>query len=265
MNGPDPEESAALEAAQAAERSRAARDWRGLADARLRQGQAAREAGDLVSAEEHSRAALSLYLMFEDGYDAGRTLAALGQIRYLMDDYAEAIDLSEQAAERLPGDVATLTGLGYAEWRAGSPSDAEATFSQALRWDSRAALALSGRGQVRAELGKYDDAVDDLDRALRLPLTHEAEADARSARALALASLGRPEEAATELATSLRLDPDQPRSRLRAGRIAALTGRRAEARAEVKRALNGHPALTERERDAAIQLLAELDAALPSR
>jgi tetratricopeptide (TPR) repeat protein len=265
MDSPEGGEPFSTDAARAADESHAASDWRGLAGARLRLGQAAREAGDLAGAEEHSRSALSLYLMLEDGYAAGQALVSLAQIRYLMGDYAAAVDLSLQAAGRLPGDTMALTGLGYAEWRAGSPSDAEATFSQALRWDSTAAPALAGRGQVRAELGKYASALDDLDRALSQPLEQDLEADARSARALALAGLGQAEEAGTELAASLRIDPTQPRSRLRAGRIAALAGRWNEARAEIGRALNGRPALSDTERDTAARLLARLNGTLPAR
>jgi tetratricopeptide (TPR) repeat protein len=142
------------------------------ASRRIVKPDAAREAGDLVSAEEHSRAALSLYIMTEDSYSAARTLISLAEIRYLMGDYTGAIDLNTQAAERLPGDNAALTDLAYAEWRAGSAADAEVTFSQVLHWDSDIAPALAGRGQVRAELGNYASALDDLDRALKFPPDH---------------------------------------------------------------------------------------------
>jgi tetratricopeptide (TPR) repeat protein len=240
-------------------------DWREQAVAHLRLGQAAQKAGDLAGADELTRSALSFYLMLQDGYAAGQVLISLAQIRYLMGDYAAAVELSMRAVRRLPGNAVALTGLGYAEWRAGSPSDAEATFNQALRWDSSAVLALAGRGQVRAELGKYAAALDDLDRALGNQLDRDLEADARSARALALAGLGQAEEAGTELAQSLRIDPDHPRSQLRAGRIAALAGHRDEARAQIKRALNGRPALPTTERDRAVRLLARLSASPPIR
>lgn len=259
MSASDRGEAASMSAARAADEHRAASDWRGLASARLRQANAARETGDLAGAEEHARAALSLYIMIEDGYSAARTLTSLAEIRYLMGDYTGAIDLNGQAAERLPGDTAALTGLAYAEWRAGSAADAEVTFSRVLHWDSDNVPALSGRGQVRADLGNYASALDDLDQALKFPLDRDTEADARSARALALAGLGRPEEARTELASSFRLDLDRSRSRLRASRIATLVGDQDEARAEIERALKGRPALSEAERDSAARLLARLD------
>jgi tetratricopeptide (TPR) repeat protein len=129
------------------------------------------------------------------------------------------------------------------------------TFSQVLRWASDTAAALAGRGQVRADLGNYGEALDDLDRALKFPMDREAEADARSARALALAGLRRADEAQDELLASFQLEPDRARTRLRAGRIAALSGHREEARAEVERALKGHPALSRSEKESASRLL----------
>jgi tetratricopeptide (TPR) repeat protein len=130
--------------------------------------------------------------------------------------------LARQAVDRMPGDVVALTGLAYAQWRGGSPADAEATFDQALKWDSETPLALAGRGQIRADLGRYEWALDDLDRALRFNLTREEEADVRSARALALAGLGHEAEARDELVASLRRDPERGRSKARADRIAAI-------------------------------------------
>lgn len=196
--------------------------------------------------------------MLEDSYSAARTLTSLGDLRFMAGDYTGAAELNRQAAERIPGDTKALTGLAYAEWRAGSPADAEVTFSQVLRWESDTAPALAGRGQVRADLGNYAAALDDLDRALKLSLDRDTEADTRAARALALAGLGRAAEASSELAASLRIDPDRARSRLRAGRIAALAGRDEEARAEVERALKGQSALSKAERYSANRLLTRL-------
>jgi tetratricopeptide (TPR) repeat protein len=222
-------EAASLEAvARAADDYATAGDWRGLADARRRQADLARSVGDLDHAEEYLRAALSLFVMLDDGYCAGRALTSLAEIRFTVGDYPAAAELSRQAAERMPGDTAALTNLAYAEWQAGSPADADVTFSQALRWDADEAAALAGRGQVRADLGNYSPALDDLDRALKFPLGKQAEADARSARALALAGLGRTADAHAELAESLRLDPGRPRTRLRADRITALAGDHAD-------------------------------------
>jgi tetratricopeptide (TPR) repeat protein len=248
-------EAARLDAARAVDEYRAAGDWRGLADARQRQADLARAAGDLAASEEYLRAALSVYIMLSDSYSAGRVLASLAESRFLAGDYIGAADLDRQAVERLPGDTEALTGLAYAEWQAGSPADAEVTFSQVLRWASDTVAALAGRGQVRADLENYGEALDDLDRALGFPMERDAEADARSARALALAGLGRTDAAHKELLASLQLAPDRARTRLRAGRIAAIAGHLEEARVEVERALRGRPALSRSEKESASRLL----------
>jgi tetratricopeptide (TPR) repeat protein len=217
-------ETARADAARAADERESAGDWRGLADARRRQADLDRSAGDLDQAEDHLRAARSLYIMLDDGYWAARALASLAEIRLSRGDYQKAAQLSNQAADGIPGDTEALTTLAYAEWQAGSPADAEMTFSLVLHWDADTADALAGRGQVRADLGSYSLALDDLDRALKFPLDADAEADVHSARALALAGLGRAADAQADLAESLRLVPGRPRTKGRADRIATLFG-----------------------------------------
>lgn len=235
-------------------------DLRRFANASLRHAEVARTAGDSSGSERYFREALSMFIVLDDRYSSARVLSMIADLRYLDGDYLAAADLNRQAVERMPGDVQALTGLAYAQWRAGSPADAEATFNEVLRWDSRMALALAGRGQIRADLGRYDDALDDLDQALALQLAREAETDARSARALALAGLGRAAEAHEELATILERDPKRARSRLRAGRIAAILGEQDNIRSEIELALSGQPALSSAEREAARRVLLALRA-----
>jgi tetratricopeptide (TPR) repeat protein len=244
--------------AEALDKFHAARNWRRVGDARVLQADIARARGDLAGAELRLREALSIFYALEDRYAAARALSAIAELHFAAGDYAAAAELNRHAVERMPGYVTALTGLGYAQWLAGSPADAEATFGQALRWDSGTAMALAGRGQVRADLGRYEPALDDLDRALQLDLTSDAEADARSARALALAGLGRVGEGEAELETAVRLAPDRPRTRLRAGRIAAILGHSDEGREEIQRALSGRPALSSVERESARRILESL-------
>jgi len=221
----------------------------------VQDGEAAWAAGDSSSAEHHFREALSMFIVLDDRYSAARALSMIAELRYLDGDYTAAADLNRQAVERMPGDVHALTGLAYAQWRAGSAADAEATFDEVLRWDSQMALALAGRGQIRADLGRYEYALDDLDQALALRLAQEIETDARSARAVALAGLGRVAEAHEELTAILERDPERARSRLRAGRVAAILGEHDKIRSEMKLALGGHPALSSAEREAARRVL----------
>jgi tetratricopeptide (TPR) repeat protein len=243
---------------------RASGDLRRFASASLRQADVARSAGDSPGAERYLREALSMFIVLDDRFSAARALSMIADLRYLDGDYLAAADLNRQAVERMPGDVQALTGLAYAQWRAGSPADAEATFNEVLRWDSQVALALAGRGQIRADLGRYQYALDDLDQALALQLAREAETDARSARALALAGLGRAPEAHHELAITLERDPKRSRSRLRAGRIAAILGEEDKIRNEIELALSGQPTLSSTEREAARRVLLALKADTPS-
>lgn len=228
---------------------------RRLADAEVARGGIAKAAGDLATAETHFRAALATFFLLDDRYSAACLLSAIAELHFLEGDYAEAADLNRQAVERMPGDVNALTGLAYAQWYAGSPADAHATFDQVLSWDRNVLPALAGRGQIRADLGQYEDALDDLDRVRSMPLDKEGEADVRSARALALAGVGRMAEAEGELAASLRIKPDRARSRLRAAKIAAILGDHAETRAEIERALVGHPSLSSAEEASARRIL----------
>jgi tetratricopeptide (TPR) repeat protein len=227
---------------QAADQYQELGSIRRLADARVLQGDIARAAGDLAGAERHFRAALLTFFLLEDRYAAARMLSTLADLHFAEGDYAEAADLNRQAVERMPGDASALTGLAYAEWYAGSPADGEAIFDQVLRWDPSTALALAGRGQIRADLGRYEQALEDLDQALVLHLSRSAEIDARSARALALAGLGRVTAAEDELATALKMDPERAQTRLRAARMAGFLGDQERMRAELKRGLAAGPA-----------------------
>jgi tetratricopeptide (TPR) repeat protein len=179
--------------------------------------------------------------VLEDSISEIRTLSALADVYFTAGNYGTAADFQRQAVTRQPTDVKALIGLGYALWYGGSPANAEATFAQALDSDARSAAAFGGRGQVRAEMREYADALADLDIALALGLKPTDEIDARSARALALAGLGRSEEADRELAASRAQDPDRGRTLRRAARIAAMRDEHALAIAEADRALQADP------------------------
>lgn len=235
-------------------------DLRRFADTCVQHADAARTSGDSSSAERYFREALSMFIVLDDRYSAARALSMIANLRYLDDDYMAAADLNRQAVERMPGNVQALTGLAYAQWRSGSAADAEATFDEVLRWNSQTALALAGRGQIRADLGQYQYALEDLDQALALRLGSEAETDTRSARAVALAGLGRAAEAHEELTEILKRDPERARSRLRAGRVAAILGEQDKIRPEIELALKGRPALSSVEREAARRVLRALEA-----
>lgn len=237
---------------------------RSLAIAQTTRGDAAKAAGDLDEAERQFRSALSTYIELEDRYSSARMLSALAELRFQSGDYASAADLHRQAAERMPGSVPALTGLGYSLWLAGSPADADATFTQALHWDPYAVLALAGRGQVSADLGRFALAMADLDLALSLSPAGSVLADVRSARALAFGGMGRLAEAWPEIDIALGIAPRRPRTHLRAARLAVLADDAPRAASEARDALAGDPPLSPPESESARRLLAAIAAPDPA-
>lgn len=248
----------------AAERFRLAGDERQLARTLVLQGEIAFARGDLKYAAKDFQDALRHFSVLEDPYQTARTLSALGAVRAMAGDYQRAEEFHRLAVDTLPTDVGALTGLGYAQWYRGSPANAEATFTQALEWDATAPLAVSGRGQVRVEMREYGTALGDLDRALSSGLSPDDEADARSARALALAGLGRAEEAERELATAQGRIP-RARTLFRAARVAAIAGRDDEAIRDLERALAARPPLSTAEDQAARRMLARITGRSPTK
>lgn len=221
-------------------------------------GGIARTEGDIAGAKENLSAALSIFTELEDKRPVVQTLSAIADLYFWSGDYETAVALQREAIERLPTNVAARIGLGYALWYSGSPSDAAASFEQALTWDARSAAAIGGRGQVRAELREFNGALRDLDDALTLGLTPNEEIDARSARALALVGLGRGEEADRELAMARIQDPERGRTLRRLARIAQMRDQRALAIEEAKRALSARPPLPPWDTQDARRLVAAL-------
>jgi tetratricopeptide (TPR) repeat protein len=246
-------------AATAVKRYRVAGDDRRLAHSLALQGNIARTAGDLNAAEENFRAALFEFSVIDDQQATARMLSALADLHLSAGDFDTAEDLYRQATERYPANPETLVGLGYARWYGGSPADAEATFTQALALVPGEARALGGRGQVRLDLRDYGAALTDLGRALKGSLPGAEEIDTRSARALALAELGRGTEAEIELTAARQADPPRARTLLRAGRIAMLAGHADQARTDLQTALRASPPLTPREEAEARRLLDGLE------
>ncbi|UBU18574.1 tetratricopeptide repeat protein [Nonomuraea gerenzanensis] len=203
--------SSAREYAEAAaQRYRDAGDDRRLAQALALQGDISRLSGDSAEAEHSLRTALNTLIQLDDDYGSAQLFAALARLHHEEGRYGQAIDQFRQALSRAPGDPDILVGLGYALWRDGSPADGLLTFSRVLDGRPDLVPALLGRGQIRAELREYPQALADLDRAWALGVPAEEEPAARAARAAALAALGRVEEATAELNAALRGDPSPP-------------------------------------------------------
>lgn len=233
-------------------------DLRRFAHALLLKGDVACVQGHLKSAENNYRSALSTFSILQDRNLTAKSLSALAEVSALAEDFDRAAQLQQLAIDYLPTDVNALIGLAYAQWYGGSPADAEATFTQALTWDPNAARAWVGRGQVRADMEEYDLALADIERALECALSQEDQIDVMSARALALAGVGRSTEGEQELAVARGRDPQRPRTLLRSARLAAMHGESQDAVRELEQGLEGRPPLSPREQEEARRLLVAL-------
>jgi tetratricopeptide (TPR) repeat protein len=240
------------------------RDERGLAHTLTVLGKTARAAGEMALAADTYRAALSAFNVLGDLPSTIRLYPALAEVLFSTGDYAGAAVILREALALVPGDAACLIGLGHTEWLAGHVADALTLLTEALSDVGSEArnnpIALSVRGQIRADIGRAEAAITDLDRALGTGLDAPDEADTRSARALALSLLGQDTDADSELATARSLAPERARTHLRAARMVRHRHDTPGARDDLRRALSADPALPPAHAEEARRLLNRLTA-----
>ena len=93
----------------------------------------------------------------------------------------EGLRLAEQAYEVAPGPL-TADTLGWLHYRAGDLSRASARLRESLTWDADNPSVLYRLGVVLAKLGKNDEALAVLDRALRAATRFQEAQEAQSLR-----------------------------------------------------------------------------------
>jgi tetratricopeptide (TPR) repeat protein len=123
-----------------------------------------------------------------------------GQLAMAIDRYAKRLTEEEDYSRALAivskGLAVFLEGrwlwrrYGCVKWYAGELFDAYAALTVALDLGYPASRVFHARGQVLAELGQYDDAIEELTEALRIPRSSQSAALARSARAFAMGMSG---------------------------------------------------------------------------
>lgn len=136
-------------------------------------------------------------------------------LRYLMEashaivegKYQHAIGRCSKVLEVAEDCVPAYHIAGTANWYLGELVEAIDVYSKGLSFAENNFAIMSARGQVYAELGEHEKALEELDRALELgQAAGVSPADlaySRSGRALALTGLGRHEEAEAELERSI--------------------------------------------------------------
>jgi tetratricopeptide (TPR) repeat protein len=142
-------------------------------------------------------------------------------------------------------------------------TEAAEDFGRILELSGESGPVLGCRGQVYAEMGEFQLAIGDLDRALELSRDardNAGTAYALSGRGLARGGLGLFVEASRDFEESLRLSPDNAWAHLNLGIVLEKQGKRTEAAAALRRALLAdQPPLTKRKCSQAEALLARLE------
>lgn len=94
---------------------------------------------------------------------------ALGVLSDASGEYEQAIGYYEAALEHNPKSAKLLTNMGYSYYLSGQLEEAERLFILAIGIDRSYSSAMTNLGLVRARQGRYDSAVNILERVLEQP------------------------------------------------------------------------------------------------
>ncbi|GAA2729386.1 hypothetical protein GCM10010439_39780 [Actinocorallia aurantiaca] len=194
--------------------------------------------GMFTEAAEHYKAAARTFEVLQNTDLVGHLLSALGRLS-LRTDPAAALPELLAAATRLPHDLHVLTALGQALWQAGQAQTALTVLNEVLSEDGNNLEALRVRGELHADLGEAESALQDLDR-----IDRGASSSALSAWILANAmrARGKPRTAPSPESEELNevvgaADRDNGPVLLRVARVRELSGDHPDAAKLAGRAL----------------------------
>ncbi|MBE1533021.1 nSTAND1 domain-containing NTPase [Actinomadura algeriensis] len=211
-------------------------DRRTEAEGRYLLGQVAGMRGNVADARTHFGEAIGIYETLRDGTAVARVLTGLGDVLLAQGRVDDAFVEYEQAVRRQPSDLDALEGYARAQWHLGHLANARTAYERILQIDPGNVSALAARGELLAELRHPREAMSDLERVIALGPDPARLEDLRSARALALAQLGRDDEAAEELRAAIEANPHNARTHLRGGEAELLRGRPEEALEQLREA-----------------------------
>lgn len=174
-----------------------------------------------------------------NGGGAPLPLSEVGRALILQKRFAEAIDPLRKAIAADPGVSAAHQNLGAAYLGSGAPAEALAEFEQALRLDdgTRRVDLIQARGNAKVKLGRVDDGISDLKRALSLRPSPSVWNDLASA----YASRDDFAHAQPAFNESIRLDPASYETRLNYAAVLSRMGRNAEAIDQIRQAMRIAP------------------------
>lgn len=229
-------------ARRAVQAARDMTDRRNEAEGLYLLGQAAGMRGQPDEADDHFHEAVMMFETLQDSPAVAKVLTGLGDVRLATGRESDALASYERAVRREPSDLEALEGYARALWHLGKLPEARGAYERILMNDPGNVSALAARGELLAELKEPGKAIRDLESAMALGLDPTRLPDLRSARAFALAQLGRLDEAESELRAAIDANPRNARTYLRGGQTHLLRGRRDEA-LELLRETHQYPGL----------------------
>ena len=142
----------------------------------------------------------------------GRHLSQSAQAAIDRQDYVRARDDLERLVAGSPRSAEAHHRLGRVMQLQGEWAEAGASYRRALELDPEYVAALIGQGEVEAQLGRHDTALQRLDDAIEID-PHQAEAHLAEGRVLE--AQGKIDEALAAYFRSLELEPNSPAVSLR--------------------------------------------------
>jgi tetratricopeptide (TPR) repeat protein len=214
-----------------------------------------REAQTQLNIEEYdqARAILLQALRFRNECPDTATidyiLMSLGTTWLMQERYQEEIAFFTDHINHHSGDWAAHRERAAALWYSGRLQEAISDYSRALELNPTDILSLSGRGQVLAEIGQNEKAMEDLDFALRTLKTvptsdpswdewyKHIRAFVHNGRGAALGGLGKIGAATDEFEVSIALSPENAWVYYNRAQVHDLTGNAEKASSDYQMAL----------------------------
>lgn len=179
------------------------------------------------------------------------------------EDYDAAAARATQALQQDEQNLAALAARAASYWYAERYVEALDDYTQLLELHNDLTFALAARGHVYAELGEYEPALADLDKAVSLARDAALEAGlayALSSRGLAHAGLRRFEDARRDFEESVRLRPHNAWVHYHRGLLLLTLDDRPRATEAFREALRSeHPPLSRRKRERVEAFLQQQD------
>jgi tetratricopeptide (TPR) repeat protein len=155
--------------------------------------------------------ALSLMRSTGQSERATRLLLDLGNVYREAERFSESIATLTDYIQSVANDPRGYGMRAAAFWYAGQLEDAIADFTVELDFEPESLHAYNGRGQVYAELGACEAAIQDLNKALELAVAKKNDtmrAYALNGRGLAFGGLGKFRDALKDFEASISICPD---------------------------------------------------------